>query len=411
MFDVELNKGQRKIVDESMEFFRDPSRQVFQYVGGPGTGKSFLQKYIMERNRIPMNRIASMSYTGAAAINQRLNGFSNAKTINSWLYNPIDVEMKDYKTGQIVYDTYYNRPKTELGFEPKRRLDGILTMFIDEAYTVPYYMKKDILKHNIKIVASGDPFQLPPIDDKPAFLVDGEIFELNEVMRQDEGSNIINLAYRIRKGLPIQYGYYGDCWVIDEDDLTTEMIMRSDVFICGTNKKRDEINKRVREYKGLYTDLPCRGEFVICRKNNYRIESDGINLANGLRGVVLNNPDISGFDGNTFKINFKPFLFNGIFQDIRCNYKYFIAPSEMKDKIKKNKYTEGNLVEFAYAITTHLSQGCTVNNAIYYEEYLSPEINDRLNYVGATRPRHGLIYVKRRRKFYPTRMKGTDIFS
>ena len=398
MNNVILNNDQFNVLNEYTQFINDPTKQVFQYAGGPGTGKSFLFQYMVERSRIPLNQIAPMAYTGAAAIVMRLNGFSNAKTCHSWLYNPVDIHMKD-KYNQVVYDTYYNRPKITTGFEPKR-LDNIFIMFIDEGYMVPLSMKKDILKHGIKIVVSGDQYQLPPIGDEPAFLNDDNIFYLEQIMRQREQSNIIQLAYRIRKGLDVPYGFFGDCWVIDEDDLTDQMIMKTDVVICGTNKKRDYINKKVRDYKGIYTDLPSRGEFVICRKNNYRIESDGINLANGLRGVVLNNPDPSGFDGDTFTMNFKPFMFNGIFDNLRCDYNYFIAPSNMKEKIKKDKYSQGEKFEFAYAITTHLSQGMSVNNAIYIEEYLSPEINDRLNYVGATRSKYGLIYVKRKIKFH-----------
>lgn len=399
--DVILNNQQQRIVNESMNFFADPYQQLFQIDGEAGTGKSTVLKYIIERNRIPINQIAPMSYTGAAAIVLKLNGFPHARTNHSWLYTPVDTYLTDNKTGQIVYDTYHNRPKTTIGFSAKSRLDeGISLILLDEAPTTPYSMRKDIMKHGIKIIASGDLGQLGPIYDKPAFLTEGDVHHLTEPMRQDIDSNILYIARRVRRGLSINYGYYGNTYVINEDDLTDNMIMRSDMVICGTNRKRDEINKRVRNIKRMKSELPMRGERVICRKNNYKIEVDGINLANGIVGTVLNNPGVDTYDNNTFKIHFQPLLFPGIFTDLRCNYKYFIAPHSEKEKIKRDKYTQGELFEFAYANTAHLCQGMSLNNCIYLEEYLSPEINNSLNYVGVTRARYGLIYVKRKIKFY-----------
>lgn len=395
---VILNKGQNHIVSESIPFFNSNSKQVMEIDGGPGTGKSTLLQYIIQLNRIPLSKILPVAYTGAASIVMKLNGFPHAKTIHSGFYDCIEDFRRDAQ-GRIIYDNFHNRPKMDIAFVPKD-LSNIELIIIDEAGNVPLKMKKDLLKHGIKIIAVGDLGQLPPIDDEPAFLTGPDVYHLNEIMRQKANSNILYLAYRAKYGLPIQYGYYGDCMVIDEDDLNDEMILRSDLVICGTNKKRDEINKRVRNKLGFKTDLPCRGERVICRKNNYRTEIDGINLANGLIGTVLNNPGIDGFDGKTFMIDFQPMLFNNVFTRLRCDYNYLMADHKEKERIKKSKYSEGDKFEFSYAITAHLSQGQTLNNAIYIQEYLSPEINNRLDNVAITRCKHGLIFVKRKQKIW-----------
>lgn len=403
MYNEILNRGQGFTVDESMKFFADPYQQLFQIDGEAGTGKSTVLKHIIARNRIPLERILAMSYTGAAAVILKLSGFPNAKTLHSGLYHPVDTYMTDKQTNQIIYNTYYNRPKTTTGFTPKIKsnFDNIDLMIIDEAPTVPMSMRKDIMKHGIKVIASGDLFQLPPLFEKPAFLTDGVVHHLTEPMRQGTNSNILYLARRARRGLPINYGYYGDCYVTDEDDLTDTMIMRSDIVICGTNKKRDEINKRVREIKGTCnSELPLRGERVVCRKNNYKTVIDGINLANGLIGTVMNNPGVDNYDNNTFKIDFQPLLFPGIFSDLRCDYKYFMAPYSEKEKIKQDKYSLGEKFEFSYASTCHLAQGASLANGIYIEEYMSPELNDRLNYVGISRFRQGMIYIKRKIRLY-----------
>ena len=394
-----LGREQQDTVNASVPFYRNSYEQVMQIAGLAGTGKSVVLNAIAERLNIRKEEIAAMAFIGQAAIIMRLKGFRNAKTIHSWLFKPTDEQIVDMH-GNPIYDTYHNRPKIQLGFEPKA-LEGIRLMIIDEGGTVPRSMKKEIESRGIKIIVAGDLGQLPPVDDEPAYLYEGKIHYITEVMRQKAGSNILYLAHRARLGLPIQYGYYGDCLVIDEDDLTDQMLLGSDIIICGKNKTRDVINKRVRRLLGFNTDLPMQGERMVCRKNNWNIEVDGINLANGLIGTVLNSPGIDGFDGTSYKINFRPNMLHSPFIDLRCDYNYLIAPYEQKAFLKNNKYAKGlEKLEFAYAITCHLSQGGTYHSGIYIEEYLSKEIQNNLNYTGITRFANGLIYVKRKRKFY-----------
>ena len=51
------------------------------------------------------------------------------------------------------------------------------------------------------------------------------------------------------------------------------------------------------------------------------------------------------------------------------------------------------MFEFAYAITTYLSQGGQWNKVIYIEEYMR-DIQRPINLVGASRADTSLIYVK-----------------
>ena len=101
---------------------------------------------------------------------------------------------------------------------------------------IPYSMKHDIEKHEIPIIAAGDLNQLPPVGDKPAYLYGyNDVMILDQIMRQKEGSNILYLADRALKGLPIQHGYYGDAMVIYDDEVTNEMLAYSDIILFGTN--------------------------------------------------------------------------------------------------------------------------------------------------------------------------------
>jgi hypothetical protein len=50
-------------------------------------------------------------------------------------------------------------------------------------------------------------------------------------------------------------------------------------------------------------------------------------------------------------------------------------------------------MEYAYAITTHLSQGAQYSNGIYIQEHFPQDIQNNLNHVGASRFSNFLIYV------------------
>ena len=58
------------------------------------------------------------------------------------------------------------------------------------------------------------------------------------------------------------------------------------------------MNSTIRKMYGFEGNLPKYGERVICRKNNWDISIDGIALANGLAGHVVNNPDPSSFNAD-----------------------------------------------------------------------------------------------------------------
>lgn len=388
-----LTEEQQSLVQDCYNWFYNDTDLVFEFAGGPGTGKSFVLDFIIKYLGINRNNIAPMAYTGAAAVNMRTKGLLNAGTIHSWIYHT-NISPRIDKSGNYIMDEYFNRPKEGLDFIPKVELEDIKLIIIDEAYMVPFEMKKDIEKFGIKIIACGDWNQLPPINSKPAYLTNRNVHLLTKTMRQAENSNIVKLAYYVLNGFPISNGYYGDVLVINEDELTDQMIMSSDVVICSKNSTREYYNNKIRELYGFHNKLPEYGERIICRSNNkYEVVED-INLANGLIGTVTNFPDVSGFDGKTFSMSFKPDLLSSSF-NIKASYKYFIASHQQKEALKYDKYLEGEKFEFGYCITSHLSQGSQFDNVIVIEEPMMGNINNRLSYVAITRAKKQLIYVKK----------------
>jgi exodeoxyribonuclease-5 len=391
---IQLNEVQEDVVTKAVNWYRNGSEQVFQYSGRAGTGKSVVLNAIIERLNLDLADIAPMSYIGAAAIVMRLKGLYNAKTIHSWLFEP-----------KIVYDdanmdNYLNRPKARIIFVPKS-LGNKKLICVDEAGSVPFSLKKELESRGVKIIACGDLNQLPPPCDTPAYLYTGKIHHLTQIMRQNQYSAIIYLADRILQGYKVEPGIYGSVLAIYEDRLTDSMLSNSEVVICGKNTTRDKFNKYIRrKLFQIEGKLPSYGERMVCRKNNWNVDANGINLANGLIGTVTNYPSVYGFDGKTFEIDFKPDLFDGVFRSLNCDFKYFNANPKDREMIKKSPYSEGEKFELAYAITTHISQGSQYHNGIYYEEYLNSAINKNLNYTGITRFSDWCIYVIPSPKYY-----------
>ena len=391
---MDLNEDQQRIVNMAVDWYNNSSEQVFQYSGAAGTGKSVTMNAIIQALGLTIDEVAPMSYIGAAAIIMRLKGLVNAKTIHSWLYG---LEWID--TGEI--DTYLNKPKKIKRFVPKPLPPNKKLICIDEAGCVPMYLKDEIESRGLKILCCGDLNQLPPVGDNPAYLYTGKVHYLTQIMRQNENSGIVHLAHEILAGKQVEHGTYGNVEVMYKDEITKDIIANAQVVICGKNDTREKFNRYIRK-QILHNEstLPGYGEKVVCRQNNWAIDANGINLANGLIGDVVSAPDPSTFDGKVFYMDFKPSLSNIPFSGLMCSYAYFVANTNERKQIKQSPYYIGEKFEFAYGITTHISQGAQYNNGIYFQEYLNPLINKNLNYTGITRFSDHCIYFIDKRKFF-----------
>lgn len=394
-----LNKGQEDVVQSAVDWFYNSSELVFQYTGAAGTGKTVVLWEILRRLNIPMSEVLPMSYTGTAAMVMRNKGMHTARTIHSTIYEPVEDIVRD-ANGRVQMDPYFNKPLRKTRWHKKSNLGNAKLLLIDEASMTPKSMVKDIESYGVKIIACGDLNQLPPVGDNPGYLVNGDIHYLTEVMRQDEHSGIIYLANRAINGVPIQYGIYNNAIVISEDELTPDLLTGADIILSCKNSTRDKLNTYMRtNIYGIYADLPVHGEPLICRKNNWTVQQDGINLVNGLRGRVDNNPDITSFDGKVFKFNFN--IGNDtIFKDIEADYEYLSADYGTRNAIRNNPYNTTDKFELAYAITTHLSQGSQYSKGIFMEEYLNRDIMKNLIYTGITRFSDYLVYVKEKPKYF-----------
>lgn len=401
-----LTDEQEQIIEQGVDWFYNQSTQLFEIDGEAGTGKSVVLHEIVNRLNLFESEYMPMAYTGQAAIIMRVKGFENSKSIHSSLYRLelIPAKNRDHIDDPFVINTELNTDKFVHVFRKLNKTDlyGIKLFIIDEAWMVPDKMKSDIMSFGIKVIAAGDSGQLPPVMGNPAFLTGYNVHHLTKLMRQNETSAIVYLAHRARYGKPINCGIYGnEALVIEDKDVSSEMLLNSQHVICGTNKSRDFFNTRIRNLKGISTPYPVVGDRIICRNNDWNMTVANIALANGLQGIVLTPLDISNFSKeDVINIDFLTDLVNIPFYSVDINARYIISPYDVRTQIKNSKYVKGELFEYAYAITTHLSQGSEYDQGIYYEEFLRQNIQNQLNYTAITRFKHKLIYIKRSKRIY-----------
>ena len=399
--DFKLNNKQAEIVVKAVNWYFNSSEQIFQFSGGPGTGKSVVLNSIVNaisaKQRI---NIAPMAYTGAASIVMRLKGMPFARTIHSWLYKCVEEPAFD-SFGNPMMDKYFNVPITIMKFVPNmEEMSKVDLIVIDEGGMVPMEMREDLLATGKKILVAGDIFQLPPISGSSAFLTTGKVEMLTEIMRQAEGSAIVYLSQRALHGLPIHLGVYGDCMVIQEHELTKEMLQYSNIILTCTNKTKETYNRFFRsEVAGFHGPLPHMGEKVICKRNNWGLESGGVNLTNGMSGIVINEPDIRSYRDKLFTIDFNPMLTNSPFMGVEVDYEYFVASHERKMEIKQLKRPRAaNQFDFGYAQTVHTAQGSQWYNGIYIQEPMR-DMN-QIDYTAISRFSNSAIIVKNNAKYY-----------
>lgn len=400
---IELNTSQQKVFNDAINWWRRGTEQTFEISGPPGSGKSFLIDKIVKALKIDSSRIAPMAYTGSAAINMRTKGMYSARTIFSWLYDFIEVPVLNDK-GEPILDPVFNKPKFKMRFVPKSYLPNIDLIIVDEAGMVPEEMRNIIDSMGIPVIAAGDIDQLPPVAGKSGYLTEPwKVHKLTEIMRQANDNTIVQFSQMLIKGIEIPHGKFKNVTVLYEDEINDNMIAQSDIVICGKNTTRDNINNHIRhDMFGFTNPTPNLGERLVCRKNNWQIESGGINLTNGLVGncITMIGPDSFNQKDVTFKMSFKPDIIDSYFKDIDVDLRYMISDKKGRDALLETNFSKGNKFEFGYAITTHMSQGSEFNRGMYFEEYLNKNINRNLHYVGITRFKQHCIYVKKRPRRY-----------
>ena len=367
-----------------------------------GTGKSTLVKFIIaalkEDGIDPDEDVVYTSFTGKATQVLQKKGNRNVSTLHKLLY-----EYFPRADG-----TFFRRPVSTIPYK---------IVIIDECSMVPKELLMQLSKYDVHIICLGDPGQLPPINkDEDNHLLDIPHIFLDEIMRQEEQSEIIKLTMDIRAGKPLNRYQGKEIQILDKEELTTGMLLWADQIICSTNLTRISLNKQMRELLG-HNDNPEDGDKVICLRNYWDILSaDASPLVNGTIGYLKNSFNsfikIPGYitGGRINQINTVMATFESddnitIFHNLNMDKKMILdgeptLNTKENYKLSKNKKYMNSMplnFTYGYAITCHKSQGSEWDNVLVIEEGFpfSKEEHMRWLYTACTRAAKKLVIIRK----------------
>ena len=302
-----------------------------------------------------------------------------------------------------IHRTFYitrQDPGGKVYFIKKKSLPSTIKLIvIDELSMVNAKIMEDIISFGIPIIGIGDPLQLPPMYGENPYIQNYDVF-LDQVMRQQGTSGILDLAMMARRQEDIPVGQYKESKVITLSQLHD--IEKYDMVLCWRNSTRRELNNLIRKKLGYTTKYPVKGEKLICLKNNYvhmreYQEDIPIMLVNGLGAINCEDSVLDPDDGY-LRMKYAPnFLLNNPF-DTRVTTKLFDAEFEGHD-IPDGSFSDipddVAVLSYGYTNTTHKSQGSEWPNVLYLDEFKgSKDMYYRILYTGITRAKSSITVVK-----------------
>lgn len=262
----------------------------------------------------------------------------------------------------------------------------------------------------------GDPGQLPPINkNEDNHLLDIPHIFLDEIMRQEEQSEIIKLTMDLREGKPLTYFKGKEVQILNKNELSTGMLQWADQIICATNATRIALNNQMRDLLNRGSS-PEEGDKIICLRNYWDIFSeDGQPLVNGTIGTLHNNYD-SFFPIPSYITNNKIHKINTVigdfysddgitnFKDLTMDKKMILKGEPTLNfkesyKLSSNKKFMTKIplsFTYGYAITGWKSQGSEWDNVLVIEEKFpfDKEEHKKFLYTCATRAAKKLVIIK-----------------
>jgi len=308
---MKLTDEQSVIFDAIMQWVKNDKKPVAILVGSAGTGKTTLLKSVVESLDGAKKTYVLLAPTGRAArILGRKTG-KTSKTIHSEIYELGDIKADEHSdTIQGDFDS----PGFTIPFKLKDAVDSKAKVYIvDESSMVSdqttqseilsfgsgrllhdlLHYARIINNKNIKskILFVGDEAQLPPVkcSGSPAlqknyflteFKIDSDVFRLNKVLRQTEGSHILENAEKIRKSIiSNEFGHFN----ITEDGNTVNKVgpiqavekaliehdAGNSVIITVSNRDALSYNLAIRRRRYGAPDIPVqKGDVLLVCRNS-----------------------------------------------------------------------------------------------------------------------------------------------
>lgn len=244
-------------------------QQVTKLVGYAGTGKTYLLAKIAiwaKRNKYEVT-VAAPTHKAAAVISEKLGDIHEVevRTIHSLLGLRLEPDFENDTGGRIL----------TANDSSKKVKKGLV--ICDEASMVGAVLKEHIdRQHNVQWLFVGDLAQLPPVGESISELLNDPDAVLEEVLRQANGSEILNVATRIRGGdLGMEHEVGRDVTRLDDAEAIFQAALtrfqepayQTDPsharMLVFRNARREAINQRMRKLLVDSTDPYAPGEWLV----------------------------------------------------------------------------------------------------------------------------------------------------
>lgn len=372
------NADQQRAIDAVGRWLAAGATDPFVLGGLAGTGKTALLPML----QLPSTtRYVCPTWKAAQVLQHKLTAAgvdSPVTSIHSLIYNPAGVVHKVDCTFTQTGQCSLRCSRLAWSYNPRERP---ALLVVDEASMVGGSVRRDLDRLGSPVLYVGDVGQLPPVKDgRGVFDELGCDVELKTIQRQAEGSPIIALSRHVRSG---------DRKWLDVAELLLELpVFRTGpgssrryslrdadhgspdtVFIAGTNRAVDHLNRKVRQSLGRGPALLVPGERVMLQNSLhdsgiYNGQLGTVTEVVGPRWVELQMESGASYSG--------PVLIKG------------------SDDIPQDPGVP--VVRHSYAVTCHKAQGSEFRNVVVFLEQSPVETRQWL-YTAITRATHSLTFV------------------
>lgn len=368
---MKLSPDQEKAAAQLRRFLLSDER-LFKLQGAAGCGKSTVISTVLEDR----DDVTYCAPTAKAASVLRSKGV-DAVTLHSLMYQPVEVT-----------DEVTRKPKLAFKENPRSPLWGGGVVVVDESSMVAGFIAAKLQEYPIKIIAVGDPFQLPPVKSSGSLITGKPDALLTEVHRTALDSPVLELATYVRERGHLPRVFEQGPTKIVSDTRDAGDLLGFDRVIVGTHKTRFKAIDHLRRLKGRGSRLPEAGETVLAKRNDP--EKGLINGETYEVKKVLTEPgdmlytELMDKDGGRIGTTAWTHGFTGP-----------RGLEKLEDMGFKDRADNAELW-FGDAVTAHASQGSEWNRVLVVDESRIFRNNAaRWLYTAVTRASESVVVVKR----------------
>ena len=452
-FPFDLTLKQDVVLQRLATFILEGDNEsIFILKGYAGTGKTTLISTLVNSLWNAHKSAVLLAPTGRAAKVIAKYSKREALTIHKKIYFP-----KKQSGGGVSFVLQPNKHKNALFIVDEASM--ISDVNTDSKLFENGSLLDDLLQyvysgHNCKLVFIGDTAQLPPIklDVSPAldenrlalnYNKEVDFIELDEVVRQAEGSGILSNATLLREQLATNYfdsfqfdlGAFPDIVRLQDgydiqnaiDEAYSSDGKEDTAIIVRSNKRANVYNQQIRSRILFQENDLNAGDYLMVVKNNYfwiKENSEAGFIANGdivevleiyafkelygfrfaeVKVRMVDYPNMEAFEtvllldtitAETPALSYEDG--NKLYQEVQKDYESETSKYKKFMKIKQNKYFNALQVKFSYAMTCHKSQGGQWKTVFVEQPYLPNGVNKdymRWLYTAITRAEEKLYLI------------------